>query len=147
MTPVRKTAGFAAPAHSEDTLNTSINTTPLVDVMLVLLIIFLITIPVVRQTVPMSLPKESSVVRETRPENVELSIDRGGALYWNGLPAPEGDALSQRLVALAAQRPQPQVQIRADEQVPYAAVGRAVYACQQAGIQTLGFITEPAPAT
>eukprot|EP01035_Chromulina_nebulosa_P035855 gene35855-48218_t len=73
-------------ASDDDEVTASINTTPLVDVMLVLLIIFLITIPVVRQTVPLSLPKEANVPRQTQPENIEISIDREGRVYWNALP-------------------------------------------------------------
>ncbi len=130
----------------DDEVTASINTTPLVDVMLVLLIIFLITIPVVTQTVPMSLPKEVNLPRQTKPENIEISVDRAGAVYWNAQPLADHAALLERLKGIGVKNPQPEVHLRGDEKTRYEAVGRVVYACQRAGIMKLSFVTEP-PAT
>jgi biopolymer transport protein ExbD len=129
----------------DDEVTASINTTPLVDVMLVLLIIFLITIPVVRQTVPMSLPKEVNQPRQTKPENIEISVDRDGRVYWNAQPLADAAALAERLKVEGAKQPQPEVQVRGDEKTRYEAVGRVVYACQRAGIAKVSFVTEPPP--
>ena len=126
----------------EDEVNAAINTTPLVDVMLVLLIIFLITIPVVTQTVPLSLPHETNVARQTRPENVEVSIDREGAIYWNAQPV-DRDELLKRLKDVAVQQPQPEVHIRGDQKARYESIGRVVFAAQRAAIQKISFVTEP----
>jgi len=132
-------------AHGEDSVNASINTTPLVDVMLVLLIIFLITIPVVTQTVAVQLPKERDEVRQTRPENIEISVDRAGAIYWNALPVAGQAELLERLKVVAQRMPQPAVQIRGDAKARYEAVGRVLLACQRAAIAKVGFVTEPPP--
>ena len=122
-----------------------INTTPLVDVMLVLLIIFLITIPVVNFSVPVELPKERNEVRETKPENIVISVDASGKLYWLNAPIQSTESLVARLKLVAQQEPQPEVQIRGDLHSSYDPVGRVVYACQRAGIAKVGFITEPPP--
>ena len=127
----------------DDEIVATINTTPLVDVMLVLLIIFLITIPVVTQTVPMALPKEVNQARQTKPENIEISVDRAGAVYWNAKRLADHAALLASLKAVGVKNPQPEVHIRGDEKVRYEAVGRVIYACQQAGIQKVSFVTEP----
>ena len=127
----------------EDEVVSAINTTPLVDVMLVLLIIFLITIPVVTTSIPVTLPKEKVEVRETKPENITLSVDAGGRIYWNDLRIANTAALIERLKKVAVLNPQPEVQIRADGGAAYDAVGRIIYACQRAGIAKVGFITEP----
>ena len=131
--------------NDDEDVIASINTTPLVDVMLVLLIIFLITIPVVTQTVPLSLPKEVNLPRQTKPENIEISVDREGAVYWNAQPLADHAALVERLKIESAKNPQPEVQVRGDEKTRYEAVGRVVYACQRAGIVKVGFVTEPPP--
>ena len=123
----------------------SINTTPLVDVMLVLLIIFLITIPVVVTSVPVELPKEKNEVRETKPENIVLSVDQAGGIYWNDLRIPSTQALIDRLKKISVLVPQPEVQIRGDGRANYTGVGRIIYAAQRAGIAKVGFITEPPP--
>ena len=133
----------AASEDSEEQLNNSINTTPLVDVMLVLLIIFLITIPVVTHTVPMSLPKETNLPRQTRPENVEISVNKDGDVFWNAQPVADNEALFQRLKKIAVMTPQPEIHIRGDEKARYESIGRVVFACQRAGIFKVGFITEP----
>jgi biopolymer transport protein ExbD len=121
----------------------SINTTPLVDVMLVLLIIFLITIPVVMQTVAVSLPKETNRPRQTRPDNIEISVDHQGVVYWNAQRLADAATLAARLAQLSESQPQPEVHVRGDETTRYEAVGRVVLACQQAGIQKVSFVTQP----
>jgi biopolymer transport protein ExbD len=127
----------------EDEVVSTINTTPLVDVMLVLLIIFLITIPVVTTSIPVQLPKERNEIRETKPENITLSVDEEGRIYWNDLRMPSTAALIDRLKKIAVLTPQPEVQIRGDGRARYEGVGRIIYACQRAGIAKVGFITEP----
>jgi biopolymer transport protein ExbD len=129
----------------EDEVVSTINTTPLVDVMLVLLIIFLITIPVVTTSIPVVLPKERNEVRETKPENITLSVDAAGRIYWNDLRMQNTTALIDRLKKIAVLTPQPEVQIRGDGGANYEGVGRIIYACQRAGIAKVGFITEPPP--
>ena len=129
----------------EDEVVSTINTTPLVDVMLVLLIIFLITIPVVTQTVPVSLPKETNIARQTKPENVEISVSKDGDVYWNTQLVPDNEALFQRLKKVAVMTPQPAVQIRGDEKTRYESIGRVLFAAQRAAIQKISFITEPPP--
>ena len=129
----------------EDEVVSAINTTPLVDVMLVLLIIFLITIPVVTTSIPVQLPKERNEIRETKPENIVLSVDRGGGIFWNDLRIPTTAALIDRLKKISVLDPQPEVQIRGDGRAEYTGVGRIIYACQRAGIGKVGFITEPPP--
>ena len=127
----------------DDDVVSAINTTPLVDVMLVLLIIFLITIPVVTTSIPVQLPKERNEIRETKPENITLSVDAEGRIYWNDLNIKNTEALIDRLKKIAVLQPQPEVQIRGDGRANYEGVGRIVYACQRAGIAKVGFITEP----
>jgi len=127
----------------EDEVVSTINTTPLVDVMLVLLIIFLITVPVVTTSIPVQLPKERNEIRETRPENITISVDQQGDIYWNDLRMPNTEALVERLKKIAVLVPQPEVQIRGDGGARYEGVGRVIYACQRAGIAKVGFITEP----
>ncbi len=129
----------------EDEVVSTINTTPLVDVMLVLLIIFLITIPVVTTSIPVELPKERNEVRETKPENIVLSVDQAGGIYWNDLKLANTNALIERLKKIAVLTPQPEVQIRGDGRGEYAGVGKIIYAVQRAGIAKVGFITEPPP--
>jgi biopolymer transport protein ExbD len=126
----------------DETIST-INTTPLVDVMLVLLIIFLITIPVVTTSIPVTLPKERNEVRETKPENIVISVDANGKIYWNELQIKTTAALIERLKKVAVLTPQPEVQIRGDGTGRYEGVGRVIYAVQRAGIAKVGFITEP----
>jgi biopolymer transport protein ExbD len=127
----------------ENEVVSAINTTPLVDVMLVLLIIFLITIPVVVTSIPVQLPKERNEIRETKPENIILSVDTAGRIYWNELRLPSTTALIDRLKKVAVLTPQPEVQIRGDAGADYEGVGKIIYACQRAGIAKVGFITEP----
>ena len=129
----------------EDQVVSAINTTPLVDVMLVLLIIFLITIPVVNTSIQVQLPKETIEVRESKPENIVISVDTKGGIYWNDLKMPNTQALVDRLKTVATKNPQPEVHIRGDLAAQYESVGRVVYACQRAGIVKVAFITEPPP--
>ena len=129
----------------EDEVVSAINTTPLVDVMLVLLIIFLITIPVVTQTVPVKLPLETNIARQTKPENIEISVNKDGDVFWNTQSVPDSEALFQRLKTIAVMNPQPEVHIRGDQNARYESVGRVVFACQRAAIAKISFVTEPPP--
>jgi biopolymer transport protein ExbD len=127
----------------EDELLGSINTTPLVDVMLVLLIIFLITVPVVTHTVPVSLPRESNTPTQTRPQNINISVDKNGVIYWNQSKLPDLAALQAKTLSVSSQKPQPEVHIWGDQNAHYESVGEVLLACQRAGIQKVGFITQP----
>ncbi len=127
----------------EDEVMSNINTTPLVDVMLVMLIIFLITIPVVVQNVPLELPKERNVPNQTKPENVVIAVNREGDVFWNLEPVRDSKALFDKLKVVAVQNPQPEIHIRADQEARYESVGRVVATCQRAAIVKIGFITEP----
>lgn len=129
----------------EDQVLSAINTTPLVDVMLVLLIIFLITVPVVTQTVKMTLPKESNIPTQTKPENVVIGIGPDNNIYWNTARVASQEDLVARLVKVAKLDPQPEVHIRGDAEAKYSPIGRVVLAVQQAGIVKIAFITEPPP--
>ena len=128
--------------EADDDLVAAINTTPLVDVMLVLLIIFLITIPVVIRSVPLELPKERNVPTQTKPENIVIAVDKDGNVFWNNQLTEDRKLLAQ-LKEIAVKIPQPEVHIRCDKDGRYEFVGRVVYACQRAGILKIGFITEP----
>ena len=130
-------------AQAEGEVMVEINTTPLIDVMLVLLIIFLITIPVVTQSINLSLPKERNVPTQTKPENILLAVSRDGDIYWNTKRMPDIDTLVEALKKESVKEPQPEVHIRGDAEVRYESVGRVVVACQRAGIFKVGFITEP----
>ena len=132
-----------ADGDGDEQLNNTINTTPLVDVMLVLLIIFLITVPVVTETIRLELPKERNVPTLTKPENIVLAVNRDGEVYWGKTRMPDIEALVERLKVEAVKEPQPEVHIRGDTEVRYESVGRVVVACQRAGIYKVGFITEP----
>lgn len=129
-------------AVADEAAISEINTTPLVDVMLVLLIIFLITIPVVTTSIKVDLPKESNTVRETKPENIVVSVDSTGRIFWYDTPINSAD-LGKRLGAVASKQPQPEVQIRGDGKADYKSVGQIVSAARAAGVTKVGFITEP----
>ena len=129
----------------EEQAISTINTTPLVDVMLVLLIIFLITIPVVTHTVPVQLPKETNIARQTKPENIDISVNKDGDIFWNQQLVADSDALFKRLSKIATMTPQPEVHIRGDGQARYESIGRVVFQCQRASIQKVSFVTEPPP--
>jgi biopolymer transport protein ExbD len=133
--------------ESEQEVMAAINTTPLVDVMLVLLIIFLITIPVVIQQIPMELPKERNQVTQTKPENIVIAVNKDGDVFWGMEYLKDSQALFDKLKKVAVQVPQPEVHIRADEEARYESVGRVVATCQRASILKIGFITQPPPRT
>jgi len=128
---------------SEEEVMSAINTTPLVDVMLVLLIIFLITIPVVIHQVPVDLPKETNQPTQTKPENVNIAVNKDGDIFWNLQLVPDTDDLFERLKKIAVMVPQPEVHIRGDLNARYESIGKVVFTCQRAGILKIGFITEP----
>lgn len=127
----------------EDELNSTINTTPLVDVMLVLLIIFLITIPVITKTVKVSLPKAANIPTETKPENITIAVDAQGNIYWNNEQIGTRDQLVEMIKVEALKDPQPEIHIRGDSNSRYEDVGRVLYSVQRGGIVKVGFITEP----
>jgi biopolymer transport protein ExbD len=137
-------AGIQLVEEEESPLNSSINTTPLVDVMLVMLIIFLITVPVAVGIVEVELPKERNVVVESRPENVNISVVPDGTVYINTRRVSE-EQLNTELATAARMVPQPEVHIRGDNATEYYHVGRVVEAAQKAGIMRIGFITKPPP--
>jgi biopolymer transport protein ExbD len=120
----------------------SINTTPLVDVMLVLLIIFLITIPVVTHTVPVQLPKETVSPLQTKPDSVEIAVDKDGNIFWNTQRIDNATLLAQ-LKAASQKTPQPEVHVRGDQTTRYEFIGRVVTDCERAGIAKVSFITQP----
>jgi biopolymer transport protein ExbD len=134
---------LASEDGDEEEMNSTINTTPLVDVMLVLLIIFMITIPVVTQSIKLELPKERNVPTQTKPENIVIAVNRDGEVHWGMQRLPDIETLVTRLKLEAVKDPQPEVHIRGDSEVRYESVGRVVVACQRAGILKVGFITEP----
>ena len=134
-----------SPDGDEDAVISTINTTPLVDVMLVMLIIFLITIPVVTTSIPVSLPKERVEIRQSKPENIIISVDTLGGIYWYDQKVANVEALVDKLKKVSTATPQPEVQIRGDMSSRYEGVGKILYACQRAGIVKVAFITEPPP--
>ena len=131
----------------EAELNVTINTTPLVDVMLVMLIIFLVTIPVILKTVNVQLPTYRNIVTQTKPENIVIAVTGDETTYYNNVPVDQPTMLKNFVDALrraaAANKPFPEVHIRGDKNVRFEAIGRVILACQRAGIQKVGFITEP----
>jgi biopolymer transport protein ExbD len=134
---------YSQAEDSEDTLIAQINTTPLVDVMLVLLIIFLITIPVVNSSILVSLPREANQSRESQAENVIVTVDAQGTIYWFDTRLPGPQVLHELLDRVSVLKPQPELHIRADARADYESVGQVVYAAQQTGIARIGFLTEP----
>ncbi len=130
-------------SSGEDEVVSTINTTPLVDVMLVLLIIFLITIPAVINTIKLDLPMETNIARVTKPENIEIAVTRDGDIYWNATLVSDSEELVKRLGKIAVLNPQPEVHVRGDTKARYESVGRVVYACQRAGIMKVSFVTQP----
>jgi biopolymer transport protein ExbD len=130
-------------SSDEVTVMSNINTTPLVDVMLVLLIIFLITIPVITKTVPVVLPKAVNIPTQTKPENITIAVDKDGEMYWNDKRVADRNALLGFIKEAAVRKPQPEVHIRGDKETRYEAIGRVMYAIQRGGIQKVGFLIEP----
>jgi len=131
----------------EQEMNVTINTTPLVDVMLVMLIIFLVTIPVVLKAVPLTLPTYRNIATQTKPENIVIEVTTDETMYYNHIPVDQPTLRKNFVDALrraqATGKPFPEVHIRGDKNVRFEAIGRVILACQQAGIQKVGFITEP----
>ncbi|WP_395824854.1 ExbD/TolR family protein [Collimonas sp.] len=134
---------LGSPDGDEDEVIGTINTTPLVDVMLVLLIIFLITIPVVTHTIPVKLPNEFDEPYKTKPENINLAVNRQGDMFWNEQLVPNTAILLAKLKEVAVEVPQPELHIRGDQQTKYEYIGKAILTAQRAGIAKIGFITEP----
>ena len=132
---------FGTQDEPDEVMN-EINMTPLVDVMLVLLIIFIITIPVMKHAVNIDLPRATNQVQETKPETIRLGVDAKGDYWWNENQVPEAD-LVPLLQAEAAKAPQPELHIRGDKDVRYERVAQVMAAAQQAGVKKIGFITEP----
>jgi biopolymer transport protein ExbD len=127
----------------DDEVIASINTTPLVDVMLVMLIIFLITIPVIVPTVKVQMPTPKNIPTQTKPEDIPISIDVNGKVYWKGGLVSDRAKLLELVVAEARKIPQPEIHIRGDRNAHYEAIGRVIYTIQQGGIVKVGFLTEP----
>ena len=127
----------------EQALNSTINTTPLVDVMLVLLIIFLITIPVINKQVPLKLPNAVNIPTQTKPENITIAVDKEGNIYWNDKKAANRNELLGLVEGAAVRKPQPEIHIRGDREARYEDIGRVMYAIQRGGIVKVGFLTEP----
>jgi len=130
-------------SEGDSELNSTINVVPLTDVMLVLLIIFLITIPVITKTMVPNLPKAVNIPTQTKPENVTVEVDAKGNLYWNAKLLHNRDELLELIKQAAVLKPQPELHIRADRDVRYEAVGRVIYTIQRGGLVKVGFITEP----
>jgi biopolymer transport protein ExbD len=128
---------------SDGDMMADINVTPLVDVMLVLLIIFIITIRVIIQQVPIELPKATNLPTQTKPENITIAVDKQGAIFWNTQVLANMDELKAKLRAIVRQDPQPEVHIRGDANVRYQFVGQVLVTTQQIGIRKVAFITEP----
>ena len=127
----------------EEQPNSEINTTPLVDIMLVLLIIFLITSPVVLKLQKINLPEEINQAIQTKPENVNIVVNKDGDIYWNQKKMRDANELFDFLKEEAVKVPQPEVHVRGDKDAKYESIGRVIYTTQRAGIQKVGFITEP----
>jgi biopolymer transport protein ExbD len=129
--------------EDDDKPMSEINTTPLVDVMLVLLILFLITIPVITQSVKVELPKAANIPTQTKPENINIAVDAEGNVFWNTALVPNQEALLERIKQVAVMDPQPEIHLRGDRGTAYEHIGRVMVACQRGGIMKVGFITEP----
>jgi biopolymer transport protein ExbD len=132
-----------AAGGEDETLNSNINTTPLVDVMLVLLIIFLITIPVVTKSVPVKLPNETNLATHTKPENIVIAVDANGVDYWNDAKLVDNAQLLEKLKERANDVPQPEVHIRGDKDALFQYIGKVIVDAQRAGIVKIEFITQP----
>jgi biopolymer transport protein ExbD len=120
-----------------------INTTPLVDIMLVLLIIFLITVPVIQDLKKVEIPKAVNIATQTKPENITISVDAAGQIYWNAGMIADKQVFFQKIIAEARRVPQPEFHIRGDKNARYEAIGRVIFNLQRGGIVKVGFITEP----
>src|ERR1700738_4656765 len=129
-------------SSEEQSVMATINTTPLVDVMLVLLIIFLITIPVINKTVKVDLPKAVNIPTQTKPENITVAVDKEGNIYWDDRKMPNKEELLSHIKKAAVRKPQPEIHIRADRDAKFEAVGRVLYAIQRGGLVKEGFLTQ-----
>ena len=129
-------------SDSDDDFNPEINTTPLVDVMLVLLIIFIITIPVINNSININLPRATSQPEQTRPEHINLAIDAYGTMYWNSQVIDTGE-LNARFATAAIQSPQPELHLRAERTTQYEKIAQVMAAAQSGGLRKIGFVTEP----
>lgn len=127
----------------EETAMSDINTTPLVDIMLVLLIIFLITVPVIQKMANVEIPKAVNIPTQTKPENIVISVDKAGQVYWNASLISDKQVFFQRIVAEARKVPQPEFHLRGDKEARWEGVGRVIFNLQRGGIVKVGFITEP----
>ena len=127
----------------EDAVMSEINTTPLVDIMLVLLIIFLITSPVVLKLQKINLPNEINQAAKTKPEDVNIVVNKDGDMYWNQKKLANTDELFEFLKKESVKLPQPEVHVRGDQETKYEYIGKVIYTAQRAGVQKVGFITEP----
>jgi biopolymer transport protein ExbD len=132
-----------AEGDGDEEVISSINTTPLVDVMLVLLIIFLITIPVAIEQARVTLPQEANQPTQTKPENINISVSKDGDVFWNAGRLSDNQALLDKLKTVAVLIPQPEVHVRGDQEARWEFVGKVIVTCQRAGILKVGFITEP----
>ena len=132
---------FGTQDDTDEVMN-EINMTPLVDVMLVLLIIFIITVPVMKHAINIDLPRASNVPQDAKPETIRLSVDAAGQYFWNDVPVTDAN-LTLQLQTAAARQPQPELHIRGDKAVRYERVAQAMALAQQAGVRKIGFITEP----
>ena len=129
--------------EEEATSISEINTTPLVDIMLVLLIIFLITVPVIQKMANVVIPKAVNIPTQTKPENITISVDKAGDIYWNAGKMQDKQVFFQRIVAEARKVPQPEFHIRGDKDARWEGVGKVIFNLQRGGIVKVGFITEP----
>jgi len=131
----------------ESGFTSTINTTPLVDIMLVLLIIFLITVPVINKIIPVHLPDAANIATQTQPENIVIAVDAAGNIYWNNALVANVQELIDKIKEKAVVKPQPEIHIRADKDALFQSVGRVLYSIQRGGIVKVGFITQPDAAS
>ncbi|MFC5461582.1 ExbD/TolR family protein [Massilia niabensis] len=127
----------------DDAVMSEINTTPLVDIMLVLLIIFLITSPVVLQLQKVALPAETNQVTKTAPEDINITVNKDGEMFWNQRRIANTDELFKFFAEQSVKVPQPAVKVRGDQATRYESIGRVIYTAQRAGVQKVGFVIEP----
>jgi len=132
---------FGTQDDTDEVMN-EINMTPLVDVMLVLLIIFMITVPVMKHAVEIDLPRATSQPQDSKPETIRLSVDAQGTYFWNETPIQD-DELERQLQSAAARTPQPELHIRGDRAVRYERVALVMSAAKRAGLHKIGFVTDP----
>ena len=135
---------FSSFENDNDEMLSEINMIPLIDVMLVLLIVFIITVPVMKHAVNIDLPRASNERSQDKPETIRLSVDAQGSYFWNAERLDDAE-LFNRLTQAGAQTPQPELHIRGDKAVRYERVAQAMAAAQRAGVRKIGFITEPSP--